>query len=231
MPKTILIIEDEAAIRDMLHLVLKQANFHTVAAENAKKGFEYLLKQPPDLILLDWMLPGMSGVAVAHLLKKNEETAKIPIIMLTAKATEDNKIQGFESGIDDYLVKPFSPRELIARINAILRRTEKIDLSSLIIVGDLTIDPNTETVTIEKKPIKLNSTEYRLLLFFSTAPEKIYTRLQLLTHAWPHPADIDERAVDAAIKRLRQALGPKLCHLIKTVRGKGYYFSDRHIHE
>lgn len=230
MPKTILIIEDEAPIRDMLHLVLKQANFHTIAAENAKKAFECLLRQPPDLILLDWMLTGMSGVEVARLLKTNEETAKIPIIMLTARATEDNKLQGFESGIDDYLIKPFSPRELIARINAVLRRTEKISLLSPVIIGDLMIDPNTETVTVEKKAIKLNSTEYRLLLFFVTAPEKIYTRLQLLNHAWPHPSNLDERAVDAAIKRLRQALGPKLSHLVKTVRGKGYYFSTRDQH-
>lgn len=229
MQKTILIIEDETPIRNMLALALTQAKFNIIEAEDAKKAFDSILQQRPHLILLDWMLPGTSGVEVARLLKTDESTAKIPIIMLTARATEENKIQGFAAGIDDYIVKPFSPRELIARINAVLRRTEKEPLSRIISIDDLVIDPNTETITVEKEPIKLNPTEYRLLLFFSTAPEKVYSRSQLLTEVWSHSTEVDERAVDAAIKRLRQALGPKFGKLIRTVHGRGYCFSKESI--
>ncbi len=231
MQKTILIIEDEAPIRNMVCLALQEAGFNILAAENAKKAFDCILKYQPHLVLLDWMLPGTSGIDIARLLKANDTTAKIPIIMLTARATEHNKIEGFSAGIDDYIVKPFSPRELIARINAVLRRTEKEALAQLISIDELTIDPNTETVTINQQRIQLNPTEYRLLLFFSAAPEKVYSRSQLLTKVWPHASDLDERTVDAAIKRLRNALGTKFGKLIRTVRGSGYCFSKVNLYE
>jgi two-component system, OmpR family, phosphate regulon response regulator PhoB len=224
--KTILIIEDETSIRDMLCMILHQAKFNTLEAENSKKAFDLILKKRPDLVLLDWMLPGTSGIDVARLLKANQETAKIPIILLTARATEDSKIEGFSVGIDDYIVKPFSPRELVARINAVLRRVEKVVLSENITVDELTIDPNIEVVSISGQEIKLNQTEYRLLLFFFTSVKKVYTRSNLLNQVWPHTAEIDERTVDVTIKRLRQALGPKFCMMIKTVRGSGYCFND-----
>lgn len=220
--KTVLIIEDEASIRNMLSVVLKQAEFNTLEAESSKKAFDLMLNEYPDLILLDWMLPGMSGIEVARLLKTNEETAKIPIILLTARAGEENKLQGFSVGIDDYIVKPFSPRELVARIHAVLRRTEKAALSEKIIIEELVVDPNTETVLIADKEIKLSRTEYRLLLFFMMEPKKVYSRLVLLNQVWPSDAEIDERTVDVTIKRLRKALGPKFSKLIKTVRGSGY---------
>lgn len=231
MQKTILIIEDEAPIRDMLNLALKQANFTILEAENAKKAFDCISKKCPDLILLDWMLPGTSGIEVAHLLKTHEATARVPVIMLTARATETNKIQGFSAGIDDYIVKPFSPRELIARIHAVLRRSEKESLAQIISIDELRIDTNTKTVSINEQRIKLNPTEYRLLLFFSAAPEKVYSRSQLLREAWPHATDLDERTVDAAIKRLRYALGTKFGKLIRTAHGSGYCFSKAHLYD
>jgi len=179
------------------------------------------------LILLDWMLPGTSGVELARRLKKEEATAEIPIIMLTAKVEEDNKIQGLEVGADDYITKPFSPRELVARLKAVLRRTTPPGVETPIEVDGLTLDPVGHRVTTETGALNIGPTEYRLLQFFMTHQERVYTRSQLLDQVWGGNVYVEERTVDVHIRRLRKALGDQYDHLIQTVRGTGYRFSTR----
>ncbi|MBB3169861.1 phosphate regulon transcriptional regulator PhoB [Simiduia aestuariiviva] len=226
--KTILIIDDETAIRDMLRVALEMADYRCLEAENAQSGHALAIDEKPDLILLDWMMPGTSGIELARRLKRDEITAKLPIIMLTAKGEEDNKIQGLETGADDYITKPFSPRELIARLKAVLRRIEPDTPEAPITVDQLCLDPISQRVTIQDQPVDMGPTEYRLLAFFLTHQERVYNRSQLLDHIWGGNVYIDERTVDVHIRRLRKALAAgQHDRFVQTVRGSGYRFSTK----
>lgn len=217
--KTILVVEDEAPIREMLQFVLQQANYKVLLAEDAKQAYQFLNETKPQLILLDWMLPGISGIEITQHLRDDPKLAEIPIVILTARASEENKIKGLEVGADDYIVKPFSPRELLARIKAVLRRgptaTEKIQL------GNLTIETTTQRVLLADQEIHLGRREYELLVFLAQHPNHVFTRSQLLDRVWGRDCDVDERSVDTSIRRLRQLLQSKRS-LIETIRGSGY---------
>lgn len=229
--KTILVIEDEQAIRAMLHLALDSAGFNVKEAEEAKQALHLIAEQLPDLILLDWMLPAMSGIDVAKRLKQDKLTRNIPIIMLTAKAEEDNKVIGLEVGVDDYVIKPFSPRELIARIRAVLRRGPLQQPDGTIQIQELLVDTIGQRVSIQGQAIKLGPLEYRLLSFFVTHQNRVYSRDELLTHVWGGDAYLDERTVDVLVRRLRRQLKASNCdRLIQTIHGSGYRFSEI-IHE
>ena len=221
----ILIVDDEAAIRDMITIALEMAGYHCLEADNAQNAHAIIIDQKPDLILLDWMLPSISGIELARRLKRDELTADIPIIMLTAKSEEDNKIQGLENGADDYITKPFSPRELVARLKAVLRRTNTTNQTEPIQVKGVTLDPVSHRVSINGSPTEIGPTEYRLLQFFMTHQERAYTRNQLLDHVWGGNVYVEERTVDVHIRRLRKALGKDHEQLVQTVRGTGYRFS------
>lgn len=223
MHQAILIIEDESAIREMLRFALEPAGFSVIEAETAGQAFRVLADQLPDLILLDWMLPGNSGIEIAKRLRKEALTKAIPIIMLTARAEEDCKVQGLESGADDYVVKPFSPRELIARIKAALRRRVGANNEGIILVEALEVDMNQQTVKRAGALIKVSPLEFQLLKFFVTHRNKVFTRNHLLDAVWGGQADVTERAVDVVIRRLRKALDGS-GKLIETVRGSGYRF-------
>ncbi|MEX1032877.1 MAG: phosphate regulon transcriptional regulator PhoB [Cellvibrionaceae bacterium] len=226
--KTILIVDDEAAIRDMLRVALEMADYHCLEAENAQQAHSLVIDKNPDLILLDWMLPHTSGIELARRLKRDELTAAIPIIMLTAKGEEDNKVQGLEVGADDYITKPFSPRELVARLKAVLRRAGNEQEAAPLQVKGLCLDPASHRVTINDHPVRIGPTEYRLLEFFLTHQERVYTRGQLLDHVWGGNVYVEERTVDVHIRRLRKALaldGHE--RYVQTVRGTGYRFSTQ----
>ena len=225
--KTVLIVDDEAPIREMIAVALEMADYDYLEAEDAREAHALIVDKHPDLVLLDWMLPGTSGVELARRLKKEEATADIPIIMLTAKVEEDNKIQGLEVGADDYITKPFSPRELVARLKAVLRRATPPGVDSPIEVEGLTLDPVGHRVTTQDGALTMGPTEYRLLQFFMTHQERVYTRSQLLDQVWGGNVYVEERTVDVHIRRLRKALGDQYDHLIQTVRGTGYRFSTR----
>ena len=225
--KTILIVDDETPIRDMLRVALEMAEYSCLEAADAQKAHSIIVDKRPDLILLDWMLPGTSGIELARRLKRDELTDDIPIIMLTAKGEEDNKIQGLEVGADDYITKPFSPRELVARLKAVLRRAGPTDGEAPIEVGGLLLDPISHRVTIDGKPAEMGPTEYRLLQFFMTHQERAYTRGQLLDQVWGGNVYVEERTVDVHIRRLRKALGDAYENLVQTVRGTGYRFSTK----
>ncbi|MFO7992829.1 MAG: phosphate regulon transcriptional regulator PhoB [Marinobacter sp.] len=225
--KTVLIVDDEAPIREMIAVALEMADYDYLEAADAREAHALIVDKQPDLILLDWMLPGTSGVELARRLKKDETTAEIPIIMLTAKVEEDNKIQGLEVGADDYITKPFSPRELVARLKAVLRRATPPGVETPIEVDGLTLDPVGHRVTTETGALNIGPTEYRLLQFFMTHQERVYTRSQLLDQVWGGNVYVEERTVDVHIRRLRKALGDEYDHLIQTVRGTGYRFSTR----
>jgi two-component system, OmpR family, phosphate regulon response regulator PhoB len=226
--KTILIVDDEPAIRDMLRIALEMANYRCLEAEDAQQAHSLIVDQTPDLILLDWMLPGTSGIELARRLKRDEVTAQTPIIMLTAKGEEDNKIQGLEVGADDYITKPFSPRELVARLKAVLRRTDTLNDSGPITVEGLILDPVSHRVTINEEPVQMGPTEYRLLEFFLTHQERVYSRSQLLDHVWGGNVYVEERTVDVHIRRLRKALQlDDHDRFVQTVRGAGYRFSTK----
>ena len=223
----ILIVDDEAPIRDMIMVALEMAGYHCLEADNAQTAHAIIVDQKPDLVLLDWMLPVVSGLELARRLKRDELTADIPIIMLTAKGEEDNKIQGLENGADDYITKPFSPRELVARLKAVLRRAGAANQSEPIEVRGVTLDPLSHRVTINGDPTEMGPTEYRLLQFFMTHQERAYTRSQLLDHVWGGNVYVEERTVDVHIRRLRKALGMDHEKLVQTVRGTGYRFSTK----
>ena len=226
--KTILIVDDEAPIRDMLRVALEMADYQCLEAEDAQQAHAIVVDEKPSLILLDWMLPGTSGIELARRLKKDELTAAIPIIMLTAKGEEDNKVQGLETGADDYITKPFSPRELVARLKAVLRRTENMSTLGPIMVEGLCMDPVSHVVTIHQQPVQMGPTEYRLLEFFLTHQDRVYTRSQLLDHVWGGNVYVEERTVDVHIRRLRKALQLESHdRFIQTVRGTGYRFSTK----
>jgi two-component system phosphate regulon response regulator PhoB len=230
----ILIVDDEAAIRDMIGIALDTAGFRSTTASTALDAHVNIIDQRPDLILLDWMLPGGSGIELARRLKRDELTASIPIIMLTAKTSEDNKVQGLDVGVDDYVTKPFSPRELVARIKAVLRRSTGNLKDKPIRVFDLEMDPASHRVMVEDRAVEMGPTEYRLLNFFMTHPEKVYSRDHIQDQVWGANVYLEERTVDVHIGRLRKALsaasktGINYSALIQTVRGAGYRFSTRH---
>lgn len=228
MSHNILIVDDEPAIRQMLGFTLAGDGYACVEARDADEALERLTDQRPDLILLDWMLPGLSGIDFAKRLKRDPRSNQIPIIMLTAKTDESDKVKGLDLGADDYITKPFSTKELLARIRAVLRRTRDAESKDIIEVGDLRLDTQTHRVTVSDRPLDLSPTEFRLLHFFITHPERVYTRSQLLDGVWGDHAYIEERTVDVHIRRLRKMLAPHgFDRHIQTVRSVGYRFSTQ----
>ena len=229
MPKhTILLVDDEAPIRDMLAIALEAADYNVLQAENAQQAHACIIDRHPDLVLLDWMMPGTTGLELLRRLKRDELTEKIPVIMLTAKAEEDSKISALDAGADDYVAKPFSPRELISRVKAVLRRIGREELKDAIVVDQMRFDPLSHRVSIADKDINLGPTEYRMLQFFLTHQERVYSRDQILDYVWGGNAYLDERTVDVHIRRLRKAIsvaGHE--NYVQTVRGAGYRFSTQ----
>lgn len=226
MSRKILLVEDEAPIREMLKFVLQQSGFTTDEAEDYDIAQKKIKEPYPDLILLDWMLPGGSGVQLAKSLKQHEFTRDIPVIMLTARGEEDDKIRGLDAGADDYITKPFSPKELIARIKAVMRRVTPTSKEEPIEFNGLKIDPISHRVTTNDKPINMGPTEFKLLHFFMTHPERVYSRELLLDNIWGTNVYVEDRTVDVHIRRLRKAI---VGHdaMIQTVRGTGYRFSTK----
>ncbi len=227
--KRVLIVDDEAPIREMLNLALEMAGYECFEADNAQSAHGMVIDSRPDLILLDWMMPGTSGIELARRLKKDELTANIPIILLTAKGDEDNKVQGLEAGADDYITKPFSPRELVARLKAVLRRAAPEGDGALIEVNGLALDPVSHRITSHGSPVDMGPTEFKLLNFFMTHQDRAFSRGQLLDYVWGGNVYVEERTVDVHIRRLRKALGDEHAVLIQTVRGMGYRFSNQFV--
>ena len=223
--KRVLIVDDEAPIREMIAVALEMAGYECLEADNAQQAHALVLDQKPDMVLLDWMMPGTSGIEFARRLRRDEVTAEIPIIMLTARADEDNKIKGLDAGVDDYIIKPFSPRELVARLKTVLRRATPKGIEEPVTVDGLTLDPVSHRVTADGQPIDLGPTEFRLLQFFMTHQDRAYSRSQLLDMVWGGNVYVEERTVDVHIRRLRKALGARHDYLVQTVRGTGYRFS------
>lgn len=223
----ILVVEDEDAIRDMIKFAFSNSGFSLLEAETVEEAKTLMADDIPSLILLDWMLPGQSGISFIQWLKKQKAYSDIPIIMLTAKAEEENRVLGLETGADDYVTKPFSPLELIARIKSVLRRGPIADPKGQISVGPLCLDIYTHTASIHGEVLNLTRNTYDLLHFFMTHPNRTYNREQLINFVWGLTADIDERTVDVQVRRLRDELKPyQQDHLIKTIRGVGYQFSS-----
>ncbi|MBU2863830.1 phosphate regulon transcriptional regulator PhoB [Reinekea forsetii] len=225
--RSILIVDDESAIRDVIAAALEMAGYRALEASNAQDAHSIIVDQKPDLILLDWMMPGTSGVELARRLKRDALTQEIPIIMLTAKGEEEHKISGLDAGADDYITKPFSPRELVARLKAVLRRSTPAGVDTVVEVKGLTLDPTSHRVFADGSELKLGPTEFKLLQFFMTHPERAYSRSQLLDHVWGGNVYVDERTVDVHIRRLRKLLGEQYKTLVQTVRGTGYRFSTQ----
>ena len=226
MPATILLVEDEPAIQELIAANLTRAGHHVLRAGDAETGQRIVRDALPDLILLDWMLPGMSGVEFAKRLRSEERTRSIPLIMLTARGEEQDKVAGLEAGADDYVTKPFSPRELVARIKAVLRRRAPETTEDAVESGGLRLDPATHRLAADGNPVNLGPTEFRLLHFLMTHPERVHSRAQLLDQVWGDHVFVEERTVDVHIRRLRSALEPsKHDGLVQTVRGSGYRFS------
>jgi two-component system phosphate regulon response regulator PhoB len=226
MAATILVVEDEPAIQELIAYNLKQAGHQPLRADNAEQASNLVANALPDLVLLDWMLPGLSGIEFARRLRADKRTRAIPIIMLTARSDEQDKLQGLETGADDYITKPFSPRELNARIKAVLRRRAPEMTDDVVQMGGLKLDPASHRVTGNGKPVDLGPTEFRLLHFLMTHAERVHSRTQLLDQVWGDHVFVEERTVDVHIRRLRKALEPtELDDLVQTVRGTGYRFS------
>ena len=226
MQKRILVVEDEAPIREMVAFALHKADMEAIHAADVQAALVALADRPPDLILLDWMLPGVSGLDLARRLRGDDGTAGIPIIMLTARGEEMDRVHGLEAGVDDYVVKPFSTRELIARVKAVLRRAQADGGTGSIEVGGLRVDELAHRVFADGAEVEIGPTEYRLLHFFMSHPERAYTRAQLLDQVWGGSVYVEERTVDVHVRRLRKLLEPLgLNRLVQTVRGTGYRFS------
>jgi two-component system phosphate regulon response regulator PhoB len=232
MQKRILIVDDEPAIREMVAYALRKGEFEPVHAGDAREAQTAIADQVPDLILLDWMLPGTSGLELARRWRREALTREIPIIMLTARGEENDRVGGLEAGVDDYVVKPFSARELLARIRAVMRRAREDDEDGSVQVGGLRIDGAAHRVHAlpagggDEQPVQIGPTEYRLLHFFMTHPDRVYSRAQLLDHVWGGSVYVEERTIDVHIRRLRKTLEPHgLDAMVQTVRGAGYRFS------
>jgi len=229
---TILVVEDEAAIAELISINLRHAGHRVTLAATADEAQRTVDAALPDLVLLDWMLPGESGLALARRWRADPRTRELPLIMLTARADEADRISGLDAGADDYLVKPFSPKELLARIRAVLRRRAPNTLDLAVEIAGLTIDPATRRVHRRVgdgvREVKIGPTEFRLLHFLMTHPERVHSRTQLLDRVWGDHVFIEERTVDVHIKRLREALAPvDGAVLIDTVRGVGYRFTQQ----
>lgn len=225
---TILIVDDEAAIREMIRVGLELAGYECLEASNAQDAHGIIVDQRPDLVLLDWMMPVTSGIELLRRLRREEVTRDLLVIMLTAKDDEDNRVQGLDVGADDYITKPFSSRELMARIKAIMRRSTNREQEESIEVGGLKLDPASHRVFVDTQPLEMGPTEFKLLKFFMTHQERAYSRGQLLDQVWGSNVYVEERTVDVHIRRLRKALqtDQRDCGLlIQTVRGTGYRFS------
>jgi two-component system phosphate regulon response regulator PhoB len=223
MAATILVVEDESAICELIAFNLKQAGYQPLIAESAERAAALLNEALPDMVLLDWMLPGASGIELARRLRADKRTEKTPIIMLTARTEEPDKLLGLETGADDYITKPFSPKELMARIKAVLRRRAPQMTDDVVEVSGLRLDPVTHRVSAHGQTLSLGPTEFRLLHFMMTHPERVHSRTQLLDRVWGDHVFVEERTVDVHIRRLRKALeSTDSDHLIETVRGAGY---------
>jgi two-component system phosphate regulon response regulator PhoB len=226
--RQILIVEDEQPIREMVAFALRRAGFEVREAGNSQDARVQLTDERPDLLLVDWMLPDMSGLELTRLVKRDPATRDLPIIMLTARATEGDKVAGLDGGADDYMTKPFSPRELLSRINAVLRRSSDVADGDSLEVAGLKMDRGSHRVSAGDREVSLGPTEYRMLEFFMQNPERVYARAQLLDRVWGGNVYIEERTIDVHIRRLRMALEEVgLAHLVQTVRGSGYRFSAR----
>ncbi|HEX5056581.1 MAG TPA: phosphate regulon transcriptional regulator PhoB [Gammaproteobacteria bacterium] len=226
--KRILIVEDEAAIREMVGFVMRRAGYELSEAATGREAQQQIGRQLPDIILMDWMLPDVSGVELVRRFKRDELTGGIPIIMLTARSEEDDKVQGLDAGADDYMTKPFSSKELVARIRAVLRRGEDGQQEQVMQVGALHLDSASHRVLAGDREIPMGPTEFRLLQFFMSHQDRVFSRAQLLDHIWGRNAYVEDRTVDVHVLRLRKLLKPyNLDNLIQTVRGSGYRFSAR----
>lgn len=231
MPATILLVEDEPAIQELIAANLTRAGHHVLRAGDAETGQRIVRDALPDLILLDWMLPGMSGVALARALRADARTKAIPIILLTARSEESDKVQGLDAGADDYITKPFSPKELLARIRSVLRRRAPQLTDEQVQIGALSVDPSSRRALYKKAggdplEIRLGPTEFKLLHYLMAHPERVHSRGALLDKVWGDHVFIEERTVDVHIKRLREALAPVQCaEMVETVRGAGYRFT------
>jgi len=224
----ILVVEDEPAICDLLAFALRKEAYEPVIAHDAMAAQLAIAQRVPDLIVLDWMLPGHSGLELARRWRKDELTRAVPIIMLTARGEEHDRVSGLDAGVDDYVVKPFSVRELLARIRAVLRRIRPEGEDGHLLLGALELDPATHRVRVNDAEVKLDPCGYRLLHFLMTRPERVHTRNQLLDHVWGRSTYIEERTVDVHIRRLRRVLEPFGVHeMVQTVRGSGYRLSVR----
>ena len=224
----VLVVEDESAIAELISINLRHAGYEVTIAATADQAQFEVDRVLPDLVVLDWMLPGQSGLALAKRWRGQQRTRELPIIMLTARAEEADKIAGLDAGADDYLVKPFSTNELLARIRAVLRRKAPEALDSVVDIGGLRLDPSTRRVTREEREVRIGPTEFRLLHFFMTHPERVHSRAQLLDRVWGDHVFIEERTVDVHVKRLREALEPVQCsRMIETVRGAGYRLTQQ----
>lgn len=226
MMSKVLIVEDEQAIRQLVNHTLSNAGFEVLQAADAEQARALIHKTPPDLVLMDWMLPGASGIELTRALKSDKVTRDIPVIMLTARGDEDDKVRGLDSGAEDYISKPFSPKEMVARVRAVLRRVSPHTTEEAVTVGKLTLDPSSHRVTYNGATIDMGPTEFRLLHFFMKHQDKVYSRSRLLDRVWGTNVYIEERTVDVHIRRLRKALEPFGAEkLLQTVRGAGYRFS------
>jgi two-component system, OmpR family, phosphate regulon response regulator PhoB len=226
--RQILVVEDEQPIREMVAYALRRAGFEVSEAGNCQDARVKLADQRPDLLLVDWMLPDMSGLELTRQVKRDPQTRDVPIILLTARAAEGDKVAGLDGGADDYMTKPFSPRELLSRINAVLRRSGGAPEDDMLQLAGLRMDRASHRVTCGDRDVALGPTEYRMLEFFLQNPERVYSRAQLLDRIWGGNVYIEERTIDVHIRRLRKALEEvQLDHLVQTVRGSGYRLSTK----
>lgn len=227
MTKRILVVEDEQPIRDMICMLLEQNGFEPIEASDYHSALKHIITPYPDLILLDWMLPGGSGIQLLKQIKKDNTTKSIPVVMLTAKESEDDRVEGLETGADDYIVKPFSPKELIARIKAVIRRTSH-ESDEVIEFNELRLEIDSHRVMVAGQLLDIGPTEFKLLHFFMTHPERVFSREQLLDQVWGTNVYVEDRTVDVVIRRLRRALETTgNDKMIQTVRSAGYRFSTR----
>ena len=223
---TILVVDDDPAIREMIKLALTRGGYEVQEAGNTLDARQTIARQIPDLILLDWMLPGQSGFEFARALQRDSAHRQIPVIMLTARGQEEDKVAALETGADDYVAKPFSVSELLARIKAVLRRTLRDSDGEILETGTLRLDPTTHRVSINNTSLELAPMEFQLLQFFMAHPERVYNRQQLIDRVWGTSVWVEERTVDVHIRRLRKTLEPSgHDRLVQTVRGSGYRFS------
>jgi len=228
--RRVLIVDDEPAVREMLAVALEMAGFEVIEADNASTALNQVASSLPDLMLIDWMMPQVSGLELCRRLRRNPDTANIPLILLTARGEEDAKITGLEVA-DDYITKPFSPRELVARLKAILRRTTPKGVEEPVEFAKLRLDPVGQRVTAFGQLLTLSPIEYRLLQLFMTNPDRAFSRTQLLDRVWGGDVYVEERTVDVHIRRLRKALGSAHEDLIQTVRGTGYRFTTTELED